>query len=185
MDPTRLVAISRSPNHAYKVRGFVVGIGSKWMLLRQVDDAGAFDGHVAFRLRDIVAVKPDKSFAVRAAPQLPYWPPAPPAPGFDLDSTRGLLNSFAGASVSGLISIEKERERSAQWIGVFDEIIGKYVYLHEVRPNAAWHRRPLGYRIGAITSIGSGGLYRDALATHVDWSARPTPDSRPPKRSPR
>jgi hypothetical protein len=147
-------------------------MGSKWMLLHQIDDAGAFDGYVALRVRDVATIKPDRTFAVRAAQQSLRWPPTLP---IDLDTTRGLLTSFGRASDSGLIGIEKERERYAQWIGTFDEIIGKYVYLLEVHPNGKWHRQPLGYRIRSITSVGMGGLYRDALARFVDWTAKPTP----------
>jgi hypothetical protein len=175
MGSNKLIEVSRRPKFSGKNRGFVVGVGAKWMLLRLIDEAGAFDGYAAFRIRDIVRVRPDKTFAVRAAPELPHWPPAPPAGKFDLDSTRGLLESFASSSQSGLIAIEKERERYAQWIGVLDEIIGKYLYLLEVGPNGKWDRQPLGYKICAITSISMGGLYRDALARYVNWSAKPTP----------
>ncbi len=177
MESKRLVAVSRRPKFSGTNRGFVVGIGAKWMVLRLIDEAGAFDGYNAFRVRDIIKLKPDKTFAVRAAAELPHWPPAPPVDPIDLDTTRGLLKSFGSASESSLIGIEKERERYAQWIGVFDEIIGKYVYLHEVHPNGKWHRQPLGYRIRSITSVAMGGLYRNALARYVDWDAKPLPPS--------
>jgi hypothetical protein len=173
MESNNLVVVSRSPKYSATNHGFVVGVGAKWMLFRLIDEAGAFDGYIAFRIRDIVKLKPDKTFAVLVAPTLPHWPPMPPESPIDLDSTRGVLTGFGTSSPSSLVAIEKERERYAQWIGVFDEIIGKYVYLHEVHPNGKWHRQPLGYRIGSITSVAMGGLYRDALARYVDWDAKP------------
>jgi hypothetical protein len=174
MDVRRLVVISRRPKYSGRARGFVVSMGAKWMLLQLVDDTGAFDGHIAFRMRDIRRVRSDKTFAVRAAPQLPHWPPAAPDHVVDLNSTRQLLSTLAEASASGLIGIEKERERYAQWIGVFDEIIGKHVYLLEVHPNGKWHKQPLGYNIRDITSVAIGGNYREALVLYIDWAAKPT-----------
>jgi hypothetical protein len=177
MEARKLVVVLRRVKFADDHRGFVVGIGSRWMLLQETDDAGAFDGYVAVRIRDVDKLKPDRSFAVRAAPSLPHWPPAPPSATIDLNTTRGVLTGFRDASESGLIAIKKERRRYAQWIGVFDEVIGKYVYLHEVDPDGKWDDQPLGYKIGAITMVGTGGLYRDALARYVDWDAKPTASS--------
>ncbi|MFJ8894232.1 hypothetical protein ACIRCZ_06580 [Leifsonia sp. NPDC102414] len=81
---------------------------------------------------------------------------------FPADSTAEVLRAFSARS--SLIGIEKERERSAMWIGEVDGIASKRVWLTEVRRDATWHAQPLGYRLRAITAVSIGTRYLRALA---------------------
>jgi hypothetical protein len=48
-------------------------------------------------------------------------------------------------AISPLLAIEQERRFHSQmaWIGVVDEVTKRWLWLHQVRPNATWRKRPL------------------------------------------
>jgi hypothetical protein len=156
-----LVRITRSPRNADRVDGIVVAVGSKWALIAHTGDAGFFEGLVAIRVKDVVKVKKDSSFAEHFARTQPEWPPSAPA-DLDLDTTAGLLRSMS--AVSPLLAIEQERRFSLMWVGVIDEVTRRWLWLHEVRPNATWHKRPLGYKLRRITKVVISDRYLTALA---------------------
>lgn len=161
-----LIELSRAPKFADRKQGFVVAIGSEWVLLAQTVDAGFFDGHVAVRLGDIKSVRRDTSFQARMSRRLPEWPPSPPNSSVDLDSTAGVLRTLGAENV--LIGAEKERERTGMWIGVVFEISKRWLWLSEVRPDASWLPAPLGYKLKAITAVTVGGRYLVGLRTIAD-----------------
>ena len=158
-----LVRIKRSPRNTDRIDGIVVGVGSKWALIADTGDAGFFEGWVAIRVKDVVKVKKDSSFRERFAQTQPEWPPTAPA-NLDLDTTAGLLNGMS--AISPLLAIEQERRFHSQmaWIGVVDEVTRRWLWLHEVRPNATWRRRPLGYKLRRITKVYIANRYLTALA---------------------
>lgn len=161
LEERALVRILRRPKHSYRVDGFVVGLGSKWVLVAQTMDGGYFDGYVAFRLRDVTSVTRDRTFEGRFAATQPEWPPS--APGeIDLTSTKRMLRTLAPTGT--LIGIEKENERSAVWIGQVVDVRRGWVALHEVRPDARWRKKPLWYRVRAVTSASVGTHYLRGLA---------------------
>lgn len=156
----RLVRIDRRLEFADREDGFVVAVGAKWLLLHREVDGGHPDGYLAMRLRDIRAVRNDKSFASTAARALPSWPPLAPS-GIDLDSTAQLLASI-GAD-DRLFGVEKERERSALWIGRLERLDDNKLWLHEVNPKAKWGKKPVGYKFGDITAVVFGDRYLRTL----------------------
>ena len=164
VDSKSLVRISRSPRNADRVVGYVLGVGSKWVLISQTGDGGYFDGLVAIRLKEVLQVKADTSFEGRFAQTQPQWPPTAPA-GIDLGTTGGLIKSLS--QVSPLIGVEQERRHSSamEWVGVVDEVRDGWLWLHEVRPDATWHEQPLGYRLKRITKVEIADRYLTALAT--------------------
>lgn len=163
MGSATLVRVSRSPRNADRVDGFVVAVGTKWVLIEQTRDGGFFDGLVAVRLHDVVTVKRDPTFASRFAQAQPEWPATAPI-GIDLAGSRGLLESLS--RVSPLLGIEQERRHHSAmtWIGVVDEIRKGWLWLHEVRPDATWHRQPRGYKLSRITKVAISDRYQTALA---------------------
>ncbi|TFC05047.1 hypothetical protein E3O42_04115 [Cryobacterium adonitolivorans] len=157
----RIVRIERKLKFADRIDGFVVLVGKRWALVARSSDGGFFDGYIAFRIRDVKRIKPDRTFESAYARTRPEWPPRYPS-ALRLNSTADLLQ---GLGLSGaLLSIQKEKERAAMWIGTVDEVGEKYVYLHEVRPDATWHSSPLGYKLKAITSVEVGTHYLVGLA---------------------
>lgn len=164
-----VVRVDRKPTYAEPLYGFVVRIGAKWALMAQVSEGGYADGFVAFRVGDVARVEPDGTIATTFAKSQPDWP-RQYAHDLDLDRTRGMLADLG--SRGGLVGIQKERERSALWVGIFDEIIDPHVYLHEVRPDGTWQDEPLGYKLSAVTAIYVETRYLAAL-TAIAGSAPP------------
>lgn len=170
-DSTSLVRIERSPRHADRLYGFVVGIGNKWVLVAKTMDGGYFDGYAAIRLRDVRRVTRDRSFASAFARTQPEWPPTPPPGGIDLDSTKGMLRTLG--ATAPLLGIEKERERSATWIGTFVGLSHGAVGLHEVHPDASWYEQPLWYERRAVTMASVGTHYLTGRTAVAGTRARP------------
>jgi hypothetical protein len=161
MAEQRMVRIERTPKYADRLDGFIVQVGEKWALMAQISDGGFFNGHIAFRLRDVGRIKRDKSFENVYARTQQEWPPTAP-PNIGLDSVVDVIRGLG--SDETLMGIQKENERHAMWIGVSDEILGKCFYLHEVRPDATWHKKPLGYKLKAITTVEIGTRYMVGLS---------------------
>jgi hypothetical protein len=157
-----LVRIKRSPRNADRVDGIVVAVGSKWALIAPTGDGGFLEGLVAIRVKDVVKVGKDSSFAERFARTQPEWPPTAPA-GLDLDTTAGLLRGMS--AISPLLAIEQERRFHSQmaWIGIVDDVTERWLWLYEVRPNATWCKRPLGYKLRRITKVFISSRYLTAL----------------------
>lgn len=155
------VDVERKPKYADRLSGSVLQVGSKWALMAQFVDGGYFDGLVAFRLHDVKRVTEDDSVAVAFSKTRPEWPPSYDRK-LDLATTSGVISGMSRGG--GLMGIQKEQERSATWIGTLEEVRGRFVYLHEVRPDATWHAAPLGYRLRAITSVEMGRRYYAALS---------------------
>lgn len=156
----RLVRIVRRLEFADREDGVIIALGRKWLLLHRVVDGGHPDGYLAMRVRDVKAVHDDKSFASKAAKALPSWPPFAP-PGISLESTAELLASI-GAD-QRIFGVQKERERSALWIGRLAGLDEKKVWLHEVNPKAKWGKNPVGYKFGDISAVTFGDRYLRTL----------------------
>lgn len=160
-----LVRIERTPRNADQLGGFVVGIGSKWVLVSRTGDGGYLDeGLVAIRRKDISRLREDTSFEGKFARRQPGWPPSAPS-NLDLDTTSGLVRAMS--QLSPLIGIEQEHRFHSQmiWIGVVDEVGEGWLWLREVAPDASWHDEALGYRLRRITKITISDRYQTALAS--------------------
>lgn len=161
IDTQAVLRVDRTPKFADRIEGIVLQIGARWVLMAQTTDGGYFDGFAAFRLRDAASITLDPTFAGEFAKTQPEWPPSSPF-DVDLDSTTSVLSSFARGGE--LIGLQKERERSAVWIGTLDEMASRFVYLNEVKPDATWHPRPLGYKLRSITMVEAGSRYLRGLS---------------------
>lgn len=158
---TTLVRVERKLKYADRLEGFVLRVGATWALMAYTVDGGYSDGLVAFRVRDVKRITDDESVARAFAKTLPGWPPSHESE-LDLETTTDVLRGLGDNGL--LLGIQKEREHRATWIGTLDEIIGRFVYLHEVRPDGTWHSAPLGYKLRAVTSVAVGRRYYSALA---------------------
>lgn len=168
LDSMKFVRVVTSPRNAEPIHGFILGVGAKWVLIRKIGDGGYLDeGLIAIRLRDIVSAKKYSSFEGRFAQTRPEWPPLAP-PDIDLDTTVALIRSMS--TLSPLIGIEQERryDEPMRWIGIVADIARGWLCLHEVRPDASWHERPLWYKLSRITKVAIGDRYLTALAAIAD-----------------
>jgi hypothetical protein len=156
-----IIRVERELKFADRLDGFVVPVGDEWALMAQSSDGGFFNGYVAFRLSDVKRINRDQTFETVFAKTQPEWPPIPPF-GVDLNSTSAVLEGLGHDGA--LIGIQKDKERSAIWIGNLDEVRKRVAYLHEVRPNATWHPAPLGYKLKAITTVEVATHYLRGLA---------------------
>lgn len=157
----RVIHVVRTPKFADPLNGVMMRVGRRWALMAKVVDGGHFDGVVAFRVKDVARINMDHTVASVIASTRPEWPPTFDS-DVDLNDTAQLLEYIAPGNV--LRGIQKERERSAIWIGLLDHVTRRHAYLHEVRPDASWHAAPLGYRLKAITSVEIGTRYLTSLA---------------------
>jgi hypothetical protein len=162
IDSQEMVRVERKPKYADALDGFILGIGSKWALIAKTMDGGFFDGYSLFRLSDVRTVTRNKSFQGKFARTQPEWPPKADFK-IDLNETRNALGALADNFP--LIGIEKENERRAMWIGEVEELEDKWLWLMEVRPDASWHKKPLGYKLRSITTISAGTHYLVGLHT--------------------
>ena len=163
-DSTSLVRIETSPRNSEILDGFVVGIGAKWVLIAQTGNGGYLDeGLAAVRRKDILKVRMDSSFEHRFAQTQPEWPPTAPD-GVKLNATAALIQSLS--QISPLNGIEQERRFHSpmRWIGIVDEIGNGWLWLHQTRPDASWHKRPLGYKLPRITKVTISDRYLTGLA---------------------
>jgi hypothetical protein len=156
IDKQHIVRVERKPKYADRLDGFVVLVGERWALMARTSDGGFFNGFVAFRIRDVTRIKKDRTFETEFAKTQPEWPPAYPH-DIRLRTTADVIEGMSLGTM--LMGLKKENERSAIWIGKFDEIIKRWVYLLEVHPDATWYAAPLGYQLKAITSVEIGSHY--------------------------
>lgn len=171
-----ILRIERKPKFADRVDGIVLRIGEQRILVAQTADGGYFDGYVVLRLRDVARVTSDETFAQEFVKTQPEWPPSFSI-DLDLDDAASALGGFARQGE--LVGIHKENERSAIWIGTLDDVTSRYIYLNEVRPDATWHPRPLGYKLRSITMAEVGTRYLlglSAVAGAGASSVRPEMD---------
>lgn len=160
-----LVRVHRSIAGADLSEGYVVGIGSKWLLLAVLDDRIVLDGYTAVRVDDIrkVRVKKNQSFVRRALEMREQWPPTRP-PEVELDRTGDLIRSVAAAWP--LVTFFAERDdpdlcyigRPVAWSGKSAD------WLH-ITSQAEWDVDAIDRRhLRDVTRVDFGGLYEDALA---------------------
>lgn len=178
IDNRSLVRIETSPRNAETFDGFVVALGSKWVLVARTGDGGFLDeGLVAVRRKDVVKARRRSSFEGRFARKQPEWPPAAPD-GINLDSTASLIRHMS--RISPLIGIEQERRFNSPmiWIGVVHGVRNGWLGLHEVRADASWRKHPSGYKLRQITKVTIADRYQIALAAVAGTTPRRRPATR-------
>lgn len=154
--------ITREIDTMQRVDGFVVGLGTKWVLIARTMDGGHPDGLIALQVRDISSLAEDRSFETAFAMTQPQPGPDDLAT-IDLDRTSQMIGTMS--SLSSLIAVEGDRrEPGCLWIGRCVGTHGRWVGLLEVRPDASWRRKPNGYRTREMTSVSIGSHYLTALA---------------------
>ena len=155
--------VTRTSQPSFSLDGFVVALGTKWVVLQRMMDGGFFDGHVAVRLSDIKKVVTDTSFEAGFASTQDEWPPALPetVETLDLNSTAGMLIGLLRPD--RLVGIERKKPSDAIWIGVPYAVERATLFLWEAKPDATWHDQPYGYAFSSITTVVLNDHYQRGL----------------------
>ena len=158
-----LVTITRSIEGADPVTGYVVAVGTQWVLV-SVLDAGETNGWTAVARSDIHLVETavGASFVRRGLEHRRNWPPASPA-GLELSGIAVLLASAAAAFP--LLTFYAERVDPARChIGHPSGLTPEQLEWQELTPAARWADHVTLWPLSAITRIDLGGQYERALA---------------------
>lgn len=157
-----LVELPRSLKCADLVEGYVVGIGTRWVVLATAA-GGDPNGRSIVRRADLRGVWEGRGqrFMRRLFELEECWPPAPPAALLALDGTvQELIDSAAAAFTLVTIFVENE---DACYIGRPVRWTKRWVYWRDLGRNAAWISVLHRYQ-SDIIRIDLGGRYEAALA---------------------
>jgi hypothetical protein len=168
------VEVRRVISRADTVEGFVVGVGTKWALMANLNPGVFLDGYCAVRVADIGQLtRPKRGSFVRCALELHgEWPPVAPPRDLPLGNTVGLV--AAAGALFDLVTLHVEREDpEVCFVGKPVEGVKGRVRILEVDPRAKWQAKPSQWAPGRVTRVEFGGRYELALA---DVARRELPD---------
>lgn len=159
------VRLHRSIEGADEIMGYVVGLGSEWVVVSVFSD-GSANGWTTLPLQDVVAVSsaPGGRFVRRGLESRRAWPSSAPPASLALSHGPDAL-IVSAASCFPLVTLYDEREDP------FHCFIGRPVSWNpyrllwqEMNRAAAWEEDPCAWDLSSITRIDIGGRYETALA---------------------
>jgi hypothetical protein len=159
-----LVRLQRNIVGGDVIQGYVVAVGTKWLLLHALGGSVFLEGHCALRIADVVSVRrpANRRFVRRAIELDGQWPPCAPTGTVALDTTRGLIESLA--RLSPLVTVHTERRHPGIcYIGVPQAYPQGSVELLDITSKASWVDKPRRWRLRDITRVEIGGPYERAL----------------------
>ena len=166
LESNDLVRLRRQKG-ADRLEGYVVAIGSTWVVLN-VATAGEPNGWAVVRLADIRDgwKARGKRFLRRAFELANAWPPVAPADQLAIDGgVRKLIESAAAAFPLVTIFVEDD-DPDICFIGKPVGWTPKKVIWRNLDLDAAWETHEPRYKLTDITRIDIGGRYETLLA-HV------------------
>jgi hypothetical protein len=149
----------------HEMTGYVAGVGAHWALIQIVDGHGSADGFRALKLGSVAEIEPVEADSSLLPRVLAARPLAGGPPTIELDDVRGLLQAAQGASAL-IHLVSQDMEPGAFWIGRIAGMDDDGVLLQKVSPLGTWLDEE-HFRFDAITRVGFGGRYEDALAAAV------------------
>lgn len=167
------VTVRLSIDDAEDVSGFVVDLGTTWVLLAVLTDARALDGFAAVRLKHIAKVKVAKrgrDLERRILEARGQWPLE--IPDVRLDRTAQMLVDLADLAPERVVAVHQERLSPGRFfLGRFVGIDAGEVELHDLGPDATWaddeHER---YALRDLTGVHVGDAYTAGLLLVADPS---------------
>lgn len=173
LDYRHMVDVTLRGRDKVLCRGYVLGIGSTWILLHETTAGGSPDATVAIRRKYISHVAKTKHFAAQVFAANKWPVPVSELGMQDLDSTRSVLRALGGGGA--LISVLRDVAQPAQVLaGSLDEVKKKHALMREVSCRGRWKRRAKELKLKRISRIVSGGDYLQQLALVA--GAQPLPD---------
>jgi hypothetical protein len=158
-----IVGLRLASAPAEELQGFVVGLSSRWLLVHQADERAYLDGYAAVPVADVFdawTVDAQTTVTERALRLLGEHPT--PLPELDLRSARSVI-AYVDAHFP-LVTIHVERDiPDVCYIGRVARLGDDDFTLATITPAARWAGEET-FSYGAMTRIGFGGRYEDALA---------------------
>ena len=162
----RSVRVLRSIEGADVLDGFVVAVGSDWVLLLRENGQNSVDGRSALRVADISLVtklpkKGTPPVIERIMTANDEWPPA--APSYcDMYNLESVIAT--AQAISPIFAIHREVKRPGSlWIGALRSIDQRHLEYYALNPAAEWDEMDR-VRIASITRIDFGTEYVSNLA---------------------
>lgn len=167
-----LVQLPRKLRRADLVEGYVVAIGTRWVVLAITTNGGP-DGWSVVRRADIRGVweAGGERFTRRIYELDGCWPPAPPEVPLALDGTvQELIESAAAAFPLVVMYVDDENYsqigRPVRWTS-------KWLYWRDLDRNAEWMPTLHRYRQSDILRLDLGGHYESSLARVAELPSEP------------
>lgn len=157
------IRVVRSIPGADVIKGYVLDLGPKWVLMTEVDGTRV-DGFVALRIRDMESIQPLKpgAFYRKASELAGVWPLALPEERIDLTTTRGLIETAHAHAT--LVNLQMERDApDVAFIGVPIRWSPKKVWLNEVGPEAIWNDTISKWAFAGVTRVQFSTTYENDL----------------------
>ena len=164
LSPPDLVQVERHRLDDRPLQGFVVGVGSAFLMLHALSDRLDLDGYECVRLSDVSKLDrafPRKAFYLKALSAQNCQPIVPE--GLDLTSTRELLRSIEHRYPLVVISRELLAPHECE-IGRIKLTSDATYALRMLTPEATWMHDDQVYRYDDVTRLGFAGAYENALA---------------------
>ncbi|TNM64089.1 hypothetical protein FHN55_14755 [Streptomyces sp. NP160] len=159
-----LVRIHRASDTTHRHEGYVVGVGSAWVLLAVLDPRIELDGWTALRLDDLLRVKRlggPEAFPARALRRRGQWPST--AVPLDLDDDGELLRS--AGRCAPLVTVHTDvLDASVCFIGEVVSVDDTTATLQTIDPDAVWEEHTDDWLLADITRVDVLGGYEGALA---------------------
>lgn len=158
-----IVGLRCAPVPAEDLQGFVVGLSAAWVLLHQADERAYLDGYAAVPVADVFdawTVDAHATVTERALRLLGEQPE--PLPELELTSIRTVIE-YADANFP-LVTVHVERDiPDVCYIGRVERFSEDDFTLATITPGARWEGEET-FSYDAVTRVGFGGRYEDALA---------------------
>lgn len=158
-----LVTLVRRSANVSAVRGFVAGVGRRWVAVAVLDDdRTVLDGWSLLRLRDLlaVAIEPDPAcFEIKALQARSLWPVGQVQ--FELDDVVSAVRS--AAAVGAVIGVSAaELAPVDYWIGSVKSVSKKTVIMRCITRGGRWKRKLSAIPAAGISRLNVGGIDNDA-----------------------
>jgi hypothetical protein len=159
------------------VEGFVLAVGSQWVLVATLSDSIYIDGFAVFPVGDVRDVE-DRSeemrFVRRALALQRSWPPPRPRVPLDLDDTVAMLKSIAAAAP--VVTVFTERiDDDVCFVGVPMNVRPDSFDLREIRYDATWRIEPSPWSFSDVTRIEFADRYSGIIYA-VATESEPAPN---------
>jgi hypothetical protein len=159
------------------VEGFVLAVGSRWVLVATLSDSIYIDGFAVFPVGDVLDVE-DRSdemrFVRRALALQRSWPPPRPPVPLDLDDTVAMVKSIA--AVAPVVTLFTERiDDDVCFVGIPMNVKPESLFLREIRYDATWRAEPSEWSFADITRIEFADRYSGIIYA-VATESEPAPN---------